>query len=129
MFQCADHPKNWNMKKVATQGTNTFWEVGYHHRKHELALMGFSDTYFFPSTTPPSKYWWCRDGDWLPYWGEETKKRMQLVKELRTYWMNKWFEKIIPEIKIAILTNTNLPEDIVEILPQYFEYPYEKKCL
>ena len=132
LFQKKDSPINWNMKKIAVSGIDTFWEVGWVYRG-KLAYQtnpvhtGFSPSYFFPRIMPPTKYWWCRDGDWLPYWGEETKKRQQLIREIRAFWTNKWFGETVPEIKKAVLETTNLPEDIVEFLPEYFEYPYETK--
>jgi len=75
-------------------------------------------------TTP---YWWCRDGDWLPYWGKATEMRAQLMQELRAYWVNEWFGKTIPKIKNMLLETTKLIPDIVEVIPTYFEYPYQIK--
>ena len=132
LFQKKDSPINWNMKKIAVSGIDTFWEVGWVHRgqlayQTNQAHTGFTPAYFFPRIVPPPKYWWCRDGDWLPYWGEETKKRQKLTKEIRAFWANKWFGETVPEIKKTLLKTTPLPEDIVEFLPEYFEYPYETK--
>ena len=131
LFYKHDTPINWNMKKIASTGADA-WEVGYIYRSQ---LQSYPDhrmpisSYFFPRITPPQKYWWCRNGNWMPYWGEETKKRQNLAKEIRAFWMNKWFGETIPEIKKTILETTNLPEDIVEFLPRYFEYPYEIKSI
>ena len=63
----------------------------------------------------------------MPKWGKETENRANLVKEIRAYWVEKWFSKTVPAIKKALLQSTRLPEDIVEFLPEYFEYPYEIK--
>jgi hypothetical protein len=137
LFERKDNGDNWDMRKMAISGVETFWEVGWLHRdpRCELAFqidpsnVGFSPSYFYPRVQPPPKYWWCRDADWLPYWGKLTEKRANLMKELRTHWMNKWFGKTVPEIKKTILETTPIPEDIVEILPEYFEYPYQTKMV
>tara|TARA_Y100000817_G_scaffold308691_1_gene296796 strand:- start:703 stop:1194 length:492 start_codon:yes stop_codon:yes gene_type:complete len=130
-----DTLKKWNMKKIATcNDTVSFWDVGFLHRG-QLAYQqnprhtGFSPSYFFPRTMPPPKYWWCRDADWLPRWGKATKQRAQLMKEMRTYWMKKWFDEKVPAIKQKLLEITPLPEDIVEHLSDYFEYPYQIKSI
>ena len=87
-------------------------------------------------TPRPSLYWnnsasyvdkKCQDGDWMPFWGDLTKTRATLMKEMRSYWVDKWFGKMIPRIKNAIKETTILPEDIIEELPHYFEYPYQIK--
>ena len=70
---------------------------------------------------------WCREANWLPCWGEKTKKRANLMKELRNYWLNKWFSKIVPEIKKTLIETTPIPEDVINFLPEYFEYPYQTK--
>jgi len=132
LFQKKDSPINWNMKKIAVSGIDTFWEAGYIHRgrlayQQNPIHTGFSPSFYFERTSPPTKYWWCRDGDWLPYWSNATIQRATLVKEIRAYWANKWFGETIPKIKQTLLDTTKLPEDIIEIIPEYFEYPYEIK--
>jgi len=75
-------------------------------------------------------YWFCPARNLrncMPKWGKATKQRSKLVKEIRAFWANKWCVETVPEIKKALLKTTPLPEDIVEILPEYFEYPYEIK--
>jgi len=47
------------------------------------------------------------------------------MTEMRAYWCNRWFNEIIPDIKQILVELTPLPEDIVCIIPEYFEYPYE----
>ena len=134
LFERKDNGDNWDMRKMAISGVETFWEVGWLHRG-QLAFqidpsnVGFSPSYFYPRVQPPPKYWWCRDADWVPYWGKATEKRSNLMKEMRAYWMNKWFSETVPEIKKTILETTPIPEDIVEILPEYFEYPYQTKSV
>jgi len=136
-FMGSDNPSKWNMKKKQVFGEMAdaiFWEIGYIHRG-QLAYQtnprhtGFSPSYFLPRQNPPLPYWWCRDGDWLPYWGEATEQRSKIMKEIRMYWLNLWFGKTIPEIKNTIKDITPLPEDIINELPQYFEYPYQHKTL
>jgi len=141
LFDGKDKGENWNMRKVAVSGTDTFWEVGWLYRKkRDLKLttpfafetnndlIGYNSApYFYPRSMPPTKYWWCRDADWVPYWGKATENRANLMKEIRTYWMNKWFGEIIPEIKNTLLKTTSLPEDVVNLLPEYFEYPHQTK--
>ena len=46
------------------------------------------------------------------------------MKEIRAYWLNDWFGKTIPEIKKVLVETTNLPEDVIGMLPEYFAYPY-----
>ena len=53
--------------------------------------------------------------------------RAKLVREIRAFWANKWYGETIPEIKKALVETTNLPEDVIEMLPEYFAYPYEIK--
>ena len=146
LFDRKDKSENWNMRKVAVSGADTFWEVGWLHRNKldftlkkclafetENGLIGhdenFSEPYFYPRITPPTKYWWCRDADWVPYWGKATEKRANLMKEIRAYWMNKWFSETVPEIKKTLLKTTQLPEDVVNLLPEYFEYPHQTKMV
>ena len=63
----------------------------------------------------------------MPKWGKATKRRAKLVREIRAFWANKWYGETIPEIKKVLVETTNLPEDVIEMLPEYFEYPYEIK--
>ena len=128
-FKNNDHPNKWNMRKFAISTSHCWWDVGYIHRgrlayQRNSANTGFTPSYFFPRIMPPEQYWWCRDGDWIPFWGDSTKLRVELMKDLRTYWINKWSGDIIPKIKKALVETTNLPEDIIELMPEYFEYPY-----
>jgi len=137
LFDRKDKSENWNMRKVAVSGTDTWWEVGWLHRsKLDFTLetenylvedLGYP--YFYPHTMPAGKYWWCRDADWVPYWGKATEKRSNLMKEIRAYWMNKWFGETVPEIKETLLKTTPLPEDVVNLLPEYFEFPYQTKMV
>ena len=128
------HWKKWNMRKVALSGMNIFWEVGYIHRgrlayQTNSAHTGFCPSYFYSRLIPPSDYWWCRDGDWMPFWGNLTKTRAALMTEIRGYWRKKWFGEEIPKIKTAIKEVTILSEDIIEDLSTYYEYPYQVKKL
>lgn len=126
------NPKKWNMRRFAMSGTAVFWEVGYIHRgtlAYQSNPVDTSPSFFFPRTSPPLPLWWCRDGDWLPFWGESTRLHAALTKEVRGYWINKWFGSQIPQIKQSIKESTNLPEDIIEDLSDYFEYPYQIKKL
>ena len=141
LFDGKDKGENWNMRKVAVSGADTFWEVGWLHRnKLDFKLtkyLAFGEDligldrapYFYPRITPPTKYWWCRDADWVPYWGKATKNRANLMKEMRGYWMNKWFGETVPEIKKILLKTTPIPEDVVNFLPEYFEYPHQSKSV
>ena len=134
LFDRKDKGENWDMRKVAVQGADTFWEVGWLHRGQlafqiNPANVGFGPSYFYPRIMPPTKYWWCRDADWVPYWGKATEKRANLMKEMRVHWMNKWFGETVPEIKKILLKTTPLPEDVVNFLPEYFEYPHQTKSV
>jgi len=61
----------------------------------------------------------------MPDWGNLTKKRSKLMTEMRIFWKNKWdMRPMISEIKKVILETTPLPEDVVNLLLEYFEYPY-----
>jgi len=125
LFQSSDCPEKWNMKKGG-DGVCGIWTVGYIWRSFE-DVCPCGDGGAVLGVQPQPKYWWCRDADWLPYWGEATKLRADICVELRAYWVDKWFGTTVPEIKRAILETTKLVPDIVEELPQYFEYPYEIK--
>ena len=134
LFDRKDKGENWDMRKVAVSGEDTFWEVGWLHRGQlafqiNPANVGFGPSYFYPRIMPPTKYWWCRDADWVPYWGKATEKRSNLMKEMRAYWMNKWFSETVPEIKKTLLETTPIPEDVVNFLPEYFEYPHQTKMM
>ena len=135
LFDRKDKSENWNMRKVAVSGTDTWCEVGWLHRSHidfqaiHPANVEVCHPYFYPRFMPPGKYWWCRDADWVPYWGKATEKRANLMKEIRAYWMNKWFSETVPEIKETLLKTTPLPEDVVNLLPEYFEYPHQTKMV
>ena len=63
----------------------------------------------------------------MPKWGKATKQRAKLVREIRAFWANKWYGETVPEIKKVLVETTNLPEDVIEMLPEYFAYPYEIK--
>jgi hypothetical protein len=43
--------------------------------------------------------------------------------------MNKWFGETVPEIKKTLLDTTPFPEDVINLLPEYFEYPYQTKMV
>ena len=62
-----------------------------------------------------------------PRWGTITKRCAELMNELRSYWKNKWFNETIPEIKKVILDTTLIPEDVVNMLQEYYQYPYQTK--
>ena len=114
-----DGPEKWEMYPITVLCQPPYWKVGYiNDRIKDQTAQRYP---FLPL------YWWCRNGDWLPYWGESTKKRAQLMKEIRAYWVNDWFGKTIPEIKKVILETTKLIPDIVNELPNYLEYPYQIK--
>lgn len=114
------------MRRIPSSVSNEFWEVGYIYRGHGPDD-SFRHNYYYARLSPAPSYWWCRDGDWLPFWGYATQHRADLVKELRTYWMNKWFGKTVPEIKLVLRDATPLPDDVINIIPEYFEYPYQVK--
>ena len=115
-FEPGDYPEKWNMGHVGVgcqQSNDIFLKVGYIHcGPHQINIkkIGYSPSFYSPCKKPPAKYWWCRDGDWVPLWGAATKQRSELVKEIRAYW-----------IKKVLLETTDLPEDIIEMVPEYFE--------
>ena len=125
-----DCPKNWNMLRLECAQDRPWWKCGYINNRNvfsnplSVAEQLRWDERHLVGITP---YWWCRDGDWLPYWGKKTEMRAQLMKELRAYWVNEWFGKTIPKIKNILLETTKLIPDIVEEIPTYFEYPYQIK--
>ena len=114
-----DNPKKWEMIPMTDTTLFSYWKVGYINDRIKDQT---AQRYPFLAL-----YWWCRGGDWLPYWGESTKKRAQLMKEIRAYWLNDWFGKTIPEIKNILLETNKLIPDIVNELPNYLEYPYQIK--
>ena len=128
IFEGRDTPKKWGMS-CFTKGTrSSLWKIGYISDEFN-ELCPFSSMRCHRSwCTTPKPYWFCRTRYWMPYWGKATEQRSELVKEIRTFWMNKWFDETIPEIKHWMLkAKPNLPKDITDTLPEYFEYPYEIK--
>jgi len=124
IFERRDNGRNWDMRQVACDCSgNIFLEVGWLQADNSPDI----DIDPYLEKNMINKYWWCREANWLPYWGKETKKRANLMKDIRNYWLNKWFSKIVPEIKKTLLETTPIPEDIVNFLPEYFEYPYQTK--
>jgi len=131
-----DHPQKWEMKCLATTTTlqpltpESFWKIEYINNRNT-----FENPRSHPEELRWSQrhivglelYWWCRDGDWLPYWNKSTKQRALLMKEIRTYWLREWLGKTIPTIKNILLETTKLIPDIVNELPNYLEYPYQTK--
>tara|TARA_Y100000817_G_scaffold309385_1_gene298440 strand:- start:767 stop:1273 length:507 start_codon:yes stop_codon:yes gene_type:complete len=137
LFSKYDKPKNWNMRgdylghqmKNGVRHVN-FWQVGYIHR-HTLFAgstnnQSLSFPFHFPLTIPSTKYWWCRQGNWLPFWGAATKQKSRLMKEIRHYWSSKWFNDTLPKIKNILTEKTPLPKDIIVELTSspFLEYPY-----
>ena len=131
LFNVRDTPRKWAMTLFSRGRRSIFWNIGYvSDRQNELVSMSKSVDYskaYFSYCRDPEPYWWCRDRIWMPYWGEATNQRAILMKELRTFWQNKWFNETIPAIKKVLVETTRLCEDVVELLPDYFEYPYEIK--
>jgi len=72
-------------------------------------------------------------------WNEQNQIHDKLMKEMRAYWVNKWFgeqteiENIRQtETKNIIIEMTILPEDVIELIGTYLrrppaEYPYQIK--
>ena len=124
-FAPSDYPEKWNMTKIRRGARNDiFWEVGYIYRgqhQRNLKNVGYGPCFYMPCNE--KKYWWCRDGNWIPLWGEATQRRAVLIQEIRILWRNKWYS----DIKKALINTTNLPKDVIELLTEYLEYPYEIK--
>jgi hypothetical protein len=100
------------MKRVTSfqRSSDIFWTVGYinygQFSQKKLINVGYNPSFYCSSDN--KKYWWCRDGNWIPEWGEATEQRCNLMKELRTFY-----------VKRAILEVTSLPEDIVGLFLEY----------
>ena len=126
VFKGQDTPAKWGMRCFGSSDHATYWNIGFVSNKS--CSLSSTKAQYFAWCDKPSQYWFCRTRNWMPYWGEETKRRAQLVAEIRALWAKKWFEEIIPEIKKALISTTPLPRDIVDfVLPKYFAYPYEIK--
>jgi hypothetical protein len=140
IFKRRDTPKKWGMICFAprvAQGVyddgadnkTSYWNVGFVSKSNKTPLhMHRSMDGNFAWNHKPTPYWFCRTRNWMPYWGKATKQRAELVKEIRTYWVNKWYSETVPEIKKALVETTPLPKDVIDfVMPEYFEYPYEIK--
>ena len=107
---------------------SSYWNIGFVSDEHKELHTFPSIEGNFAWCTRPSPYWFCRKRTWMPYWGEATKQRAKLVREIRAFWAKKWCEETVPGIKTALLEKTPIPKDIIDfVLPDYFEYPYEIK--
>ena len=95
-FAPSDYPEKWNMTKIRRRARNDiFWEVGYIYRgqhQRNLKNVGYGPCFYMPRDE--KNYWWCRDGDWIPLWGEATQRRAVLMTDIRTFWRNKWSSDI-----------------------------------
>jgi len=124
-FAPSDYPEKWYMTKIRRRARNDiFWEVGYIYRgqhQRNLKNVGYGPCFYMARNE--KNYWWCRDGDWIPLWGEATQRRAILIQEIRTFWRNKWYS----DIKKALINTTSLPKDVIELSVEYLEYPYEIK--
>jgi hypothetical protein len=131
LFNIRDTPRKWAMTLFSRGRRSIFWHIGYvSDKQNELVVSPAGPGSYgitFTTRHDHEPYWWCRNRRWMPYWGEATNQRAILMKELRTFWQNKWFNETIPAIKKALMETTRLFEDVVELLPEYFEYPYEIK--
>jgi hypothetical protein len=140
VFQKQDSPKKWKMTCFAPRVAEGVYDDGYDNKTSywNVGFVSdhFKELYSFPSIegvnfawcAKPTPYWFCRTRNWMPYWGDATKQRRELVKEIRSFWANKWCTEIVPEMKKALIETTNLPPDVVEfVMPELFEYPYEIK--
>ena len=71
--------------------------------------------------------WWCRCNHWRPFWGCLTKQHADLMNEMRTYWMKRWFEKEKPQIVKKLHTWTRLNSDNIGMIVDYLPFPYQVK--
>ena len=140
IFEKGDSPKKWGMICFAPplderdgaydggDNKSSYWNIGFVSDEHKELHTFPSIEGNFAWCTRPSPYWFCRKRTWMPYWGEATKQRAKLVREIRAFWAKKWCEETVPGIKTALLEKTPIPKDIIDfVLPDYFEYPYEIK--
>ena len=96
-------------------------------KNYERSIFVQHNTMMTNTLTP---YYFCaarNSRNCMPKWGKATKRHAKLVREIRAFWANKWYGETIPEIKKVLVETTNLPEDVIEMLPEYFAYPYEIK--
>ena len=68
-----------------------------------------------------------KDSEAVKFFPDFYKMNANVMCEIRRYWMNQWFSNIIPEIKNVLKECTPIPEDIIDDISFYFEYPYQKK--
>ena len=133
VFKMSDTPKKWGMSLFSRENRRTFYNIGFVSDKLNglySAPAGIDGINFaWNQDKHPKPYWFCRSPySWMPYWGEATKQRAELGKEIRAYWAHKWCTKTLPEMRKAILDSTPIPEDVYdEHFAGIFEYPHEIK--
>ena len=72
-------------------------------------------------------------------WNKRNQIHDKLMKEMRAYWVNKWFgefksQEELTEIENIITEMTTLPEDVIGLIVGYLprrsgEYPYQVKYI
>ena len=72
-------------------------------------------------------------------WNKRNQIHDKLMKEMRAYWVNKWFgefksQEELTEIENIITERTTLPEDVIGLIVEYLprrsgEYPYQVKYI
>tara|TARA_Y100000590_G_C15583052_1_gene963090 strand:+ start:530 stop:1042 length:513 start_codon:yes stop_codon:yes gene_type:complete len=95
----------WNMQKIEW-GPYNLWKCGYINEREETTRKSWED----------EPYWWCRHGDWLPFWGESTILRAKLLKEIDNYWLKKRIEKQYNNFIILCQWNKCIPTEIIKLI-------------
>jgi hypothetical protein len=63
----------------------------------------------------------------LAHWGKSTAIRNNLIEAIRRWWIQNWFEKDIPAIRIIFMERTILPFDVIQEITDYLPFPYQTK--
>ena len=97
IFEKRDSPEKWGMSCFAPRvaegvyddgadNKTSFWNIGFVSDKFgELSLFPSMVGKNFAWCITPSPYWFCRTRKWMPYWGEATTQRADLMTDIRLY--------------------------------------------
>jgi len=100
-----DLEEYWNMQKIEW-GPYNIWKCGYINERIETYKTEWEDR----------PYWWCRHGDWRPFWGQATILRTKLLKEIEHYWCMKRIEEQYKKAIILFQWNKSVPKDIIRLI-------------
>ena len=108
-----DYTDNWNMRLAATSGGLRFFDGGY-------------TTARLPETRHKLQgYWWCRYGDWLPFWGTLIETKCALMEDIKCYWRKRFAKEQYNKAIILYQWNTQLPPEVINGILWKVPYPYQ----